>query len=121
MNIQEELLRCQRWIESALDKGGDTHSFLDVVEGVLSGHMQLWPGEEGCAVTEIVNYPNKKVLHVFLAAGDLKRITNMHEDAVEWGKSQGCNGMSLSGRSGWKKILEKEGWKQQQVVLVKEF
>lgn len=121
MMVQEELIRCQDWIQDALDVGQNTHDFKDIVDGVLSGHMQLWAGEEGCAITEIVVYPNKKVLHVFLAAGKLEQITKMHKDAVEWGKTQGCDGMTLSGRPGWKKILKKEGWEQQQIVLSKEF
>jgi hypothetical protein len=121
MIIPEEILRCRDWIESALKKGGGTHSFLDVVEGILSGHMQLWPGKEGCAVTEIVVYPNKRVLHVFLAAGKLEQITNMHSDAVEWGKGQGCEGMTLVGRKGWKKVLGDKGWEEQHTVLAKEF
>lgn len=121
MNVQEDLLRCREWIQSALDKGSNTHSFIDVVEGVLSGQMQLWGGENGCAVTEIVVYPNKKVLHVFLAGGKLEQITDMHADAVKWAKTQGCDGMTLSGRKGWVKILNKDGWKEQQVVMAKEF
>jgi len=121
MNIKDDLLRCREWIQSALDKGGDTHGFVDVVDGVMSGHMQLWSGAKGCAVTEIVVYPNKKVLHVFLAGGKLEQITDMHQDAVKWAKTQGCEGMTLSGRKGWLKILNKDGWKEQQVVMVKEF
>lgn len=119
--IQEELIRCKEWIESALDVGGKTHSFKDIVDGVLSGHMQLWGGENGCAVTEIVVYPNKKVLHVFLAGGKLEQITDMESDAVKWAKAQGCDGMSLSGRKGWVKALKNYDWKPQQVVLTKEF
>jgi len=119
--IQEELLRCREWIESALNKGGDTHSFVDIVDGVLKGTMQLWAGEKGCAITEIVVYPNKKVLHVFLAGGKLEQITDMQDDAIKWGKTQGCEGMSLSGRPGWKKALKPTGWKQQLITLVKEF
>ena len=121
MNIKSDLIRCREWIQSALDKGGDTHSFIDVVDGVMSGHMQLWSGEKGCAVTEIVVYPNKKVLHVFLAGGKLEQITDMHKDAVQWAKAQGCDGMTLSGRKGWLKILNKDGWKEQQIVMAKEF
>jgi len=121
MNLKEELLRCKEWIESALDKGGDTHSFIDIAKGVISGKMQLWSGKKGCAVTEIVVYPNKKVLHVFLAGGKLEQITDMHSDAVKWAKDQGCDGMTLNGRAGWKKILDKEGWKPQFVTLSKEF
>ena len=125
MNIQEELMRGKDWIESALKKGGRTHDFKDIVDGVLSGHMQLWMGTNGCAVTEIVVYPNKKVLHVFLAGGDkgygIKQITDMHDDAIAWGKLQGCNGMTVAGRKGWKKVLQSRGWSEQFTTLLKEF
>ena len=47
MSMQDELLKCRKWIQSALDKGGDTHDFVDIVDGVMSGHMQLWSGERG--------------------------------------------------------------------------
>ena len=70
MSITEDLMRGKAWIESALKKGGNTHDFKDIVDGVMSGDFQLWMGSNGCAVTEIVVYPNKKVLHVFLAGGD---------------------------------------------------
>ena len=119
--LKDEIIRCKPWIMAAIEEGGNTHNFIDIVDGIISGHMQLWPGKEGCAVTEIVNYPNRKVLHVFLAGGKLEQITNMHDDAVKWGKIQGCDSMTLSGRPGWKKILAKEGWKQVQIVLAKEF
>jgi len=121
MKIAEELVRCQKWIESALDKGGNTHSFIDICEGVISGKMQLWSGQKGCAITEIVVYPNKKILHVFLAGGKMEQITDMQESAIEWGKAQGCEGMSLSGRKGWVKVLEKSGWKHTLTTLAKEF
>ena len=125
MTLAEELMRCRKWIESALNKGGDTHNFKNVVDGVTSGHMQLWLGANGCAVTEIVVYPNKKVLHVFLAGGDqgqgIEQITDMHDDAVAWGKSEGCIGMTVTGRRGWKKVLEPRGWTEQFTTLIKEF
>ena len=125
MNITEELMRGKAWIESALKKGGETHDFKDIVDGVLSRHMQLWMGENGCAVTEIIVYPNKKVLHVFLAGGDkgygIKQITDMHDDAMAWGKQQGCDGMTVAGRKGWKKVLQSKGWSEQFTTLLKEF
>jgi hypothetical protein len=128
MNMKKtgtELLRCRKWIQSALDKGGDTHDFKDIVDGVISGHMQLWSGANGCAVTEIIVYPNKKILHVFLAGGTqghgIDQITDMHDSAVTFAKENGCEGMSVSGRAGWKKILATRGWKQKFVTLAKEF
>ena len=125
MNIQEQLMRGKEWIESALKQSGDTNDFKDIVDGVMSGHMQLWMGANGCAVTEIIVYPNKKVLHVFLAGGDkgygIKQITDMHDDAMAWGKQQGCDGMTVAGRKGWKKVLQSRGWSEQFTTLLKEF
>ena len=125
MTLAEELIRCKDWIQSALNKGGDTHNFKDVVDGVLSGKMQLWLNANGCAVTELVVYPNKKVLHVFLAGGDqgqgIEQITDMHDDAMAWAKEEGCSGMSIAGRKGWQKVLKSKGWTQQFTTLAKEF
>ena len=42
--------------------------------------MQLWQGPRGCIVTEIVVYPRKKVLNLFLAGGELDQIVDMNDD-----------------------------------------
>ena len=42
MSIQEDLMRSKDWIESALKKGGETHDFKDIVDGVMKGDFQLW-------------------------------------------------------------------------------
>ena len=124
MTIQEDLMRGRDWIESALKKGGETHDFKDVVDGVMKGDFQLWMGSNGCAVTEILVYPNKKILHVFLEGGakghGIDQITDMHDSAVEFAKRENCQGMTVSGRAGWKKILVERGWKQQFITLSKE-
>ena len=125
MKLEEELIRCREWIQSALNNGGPPPAFNDIVDGIISGNMQRWLGANGCAITEIVVYPNKKVLHVFLAGGDkglgIEQITDMHDDAIEFGKQQGCVGMTVTGRKGWKKVLQSRGWSEQFTTLLKEF
>ena len=120
MSAQEDLLRCRDWLQAALDFGRNTHSFIDVAEGVISGKMQLWAAEKGCIVTEIIVYPNKKVLHFFLGGGKLEQITDMESDIMKWAKSQGCNEMSVAGRRGWKKALKNLGWEEKIIILHKE-
>lgn len=115
-----ELERCQEWIESALAYSGGTHEFKDIVDGVLSGKMQLWAGDEGCAVTEIVVYPKRKVLNVFLAAGKMDQVLDFEDSAIEFAKANGCNAMSLAGRKGWARVHRDRGWKEQFVTLIKE-
>jgi len=115
-----EIERCRPWIEAALAHGGDTHTFQDIVDGIMSGHMQLWPAPKGCAVTQIVVYPRKKALHLFLAGGELDQLLDMTESAMAWGRGQGCSVMSLTGRMGWQRALKTKGWGATMITMEKE-
>ena len=120
LDIFGQLMRCRRWIEDALEYSNGTHTFADIVRGVLNGDFHLWHGDNGCAVTEITVYPRKKVLHVFLAGGDMQQILDFEESAVVWGQSYGCTAMTIAGRPGWKRILGKRGWDEKFTVLGRE-
>ena len=120
ITIQDELERCRPWIQAALDRSGGTHLFEDIVQAVSEGKMQFWPAPDACAITEIIVFPRKKVLHVFLAGGKLETIVDMNESAVAWAKSLGCDGMSIAGRKGWVKVLKKKGWTESFVSLALE-
>lgn len=106
-----ELGRCKPWIEAALDYCDGTHSWNDIKNGIASGMMQLWPAAKGCIVTEIVVYPKKKVINIFLAGGELDQILDMDADVKAWAAAHGCTGATMTGRVGWKKPLEPLGWK----------
>jgi len=82
--------------------------------------MQFWPAPKGCAVTEIVTYPKKKVLHIFLAAGELEQIIDMDSSAVEFARMNGCTAMSIAGRKGWSKVLKDSGYRETYTVLGKD-
>ena len=118
--LSPDLERCRPWIEAALEYSGGTHIFEDVVSNIAQGTMQLWPAPRGCIVTEIVVYPRKKVLNIFLAGGELDQILDMNDDITAWAKLNGCTAGTMSGRMGWKKPLEKLGWKLQFVTFQKE-
>jgi len=116
----EKMNDCREWIESALAYSGGTHDFRDVVDAVMTGHMQFWEAPKGCAITEVITFPKKKVLHIFLAAGEMQQIVDMDESAVEWAKSIGCDAVSIAGRRGWKKVLEHKGYEEQFTTLAKD-
>ena len=115
-----ELERCRPWIEAALEYSRGTHNFEDVAEGIIQGNMQLWPSPRGCIVTEIVVYPRKKVLNVFLGGGKLDQLLDMHNDVTAWAKSYGCEALTITGRFGWKKPLKAHGWKPLHASFQKE-
>ncbi len=104
-------------IEAALEYGGGTHTFKDVVDLVATGRAQFWPGAASVGVTEIVVFPRKKTLNCWLAAGDMDELMVMMQYAKEWGSSQGCDAMTMSGRMGWQRVLNKHGWKPVLVTM----
>lgn len=108
-------------IEAALQHSGGTHSFEDIVAGVTVGVMQFWPGPNSAIVTEIQEYPQKRVLHYFLAGGNLAELQRMLPTIEAWGREHGCTMATLAGRMGWQRtFLQHEGWTARLVVMSKE-
>lgn len=101
----QDIHKCKEWIEAALEYADDCHRFEDVAQGIREGRFQLWPAARGCMVTEIQVYPQKKVLNVFLAGGELDQLKDMEADMAAWGKAQGCNTATFYGRRGWERVM----------------
>lgn len=114
------ILDYRELIERALVYSGGTHTFEDVQMMVATGKAQMWPAPRGVAITEIIEYPRKRVLHVFLAAGELDQILDGIDSVYEWGRTQGCTSLTMSGRFGWQRVLSKHGWKPVLVTMERE-
>jgi hypothetical protein len=109
-------------IDKALRFGGETHTLDDVFSAIDHGTMQLWAGEKSVIVTEIQDYPQRRLLCLFLAAGNMKELQEMLPGVLEWAKASGCSGAFLNGRLGWmRSFLARENWKVQSVTMAKEF
>lgn len=116
-----EIDRARPHIEAALSYGHGTHTFEDVAAEITAGKLQLWPGENSAVVTRIVEHPQKRTLHFFLAGGNLAELEAMLPIIIKWGRSRGCTQASLSGRRGWERtFLKREGWTADLVVMTKE-
>jgi hypothetical protein len=120
MSLSEELNRCRPWIEAALEYSHGTHVYGDIVESIQKGHMQFWPAPAGCAIPEIIIFPQKKVLHIFLAAGEKQQIVDMDDSAMAFAKAQGCTAMTIAGRKGWSRVLKTKGWTEAFTTLQKD-
>lgn len=105
-------------IEAALEYN-NTHEFDDIAAGVLTGRYQLWEMPNGCLVTEVVTYPRRKVVNVFLGGGDLEETMAMHERLEEWAAEIGAKSLTVSGRHGWSRVLPKYGWEKQLMTMEK--
>ena len=96
----------------------------DFLEALTHGDMQLWIATEdsnmhSVMVTQIVTYPQKKILRVISIAGsDFKRLYEFNDMVESFAIKTGCSGMELWGRKGWKKLLP--DWESNYIVYSKD-
>lgn len=86
-------------------KYADTHNLQDVADEIEAGNMMLWAGEKSAIVTEIQDFPRKKVLLVFIAGGDIKEMEYISPHIVKFAQDMGCQRIILTGRRGWSRTF----------------
>ena len=109
-------------IERALD---DSYTARDVLDGIIRNSFQLFISWENnkveCAVvTEVADYPRKRILRYVLAGGNnmdnwLEPIQNKIE---EFATKNYCQAIEVAGRKGWLRKLK--GFKQNIYLMSKE-
>lgn len=107
-------------LQRALDMGGGTHTIGDVAAQVADGAAQVWIEDGACLVTEVQDTPRRRVLRFWLAAGELEPVIALSRKVLAWGKEQGCEMATLTGRRGWVRALRDEGWSESLTVMTRE-
>jgi hypothetical protein len=96
----------------------------DYIEPLSLGEMQLWiavKDEElhSVMVTQIIPYPQKRILRILAIAGSEFKALYKFKDMVEsFAIRSGCSALELWGRKGWKKLLP--DWKDSYIVYTKD-
>lgn len=119
------------FIENALLKTKNKEFSSDSIREFLeSGDMQLWAwmndGEiDAIGVSEIVIYPNRKLLSVPFAAANKMTIEEWFEKSIDvlehFAKHHGCSGLKGYGRKGWLKHFRKRGNVREETHFILEF
>ncbi len=113
--IDKHLLGLKR----ALERSGGTHTLQDMIDQIENERAQIWCNEDACIVTEVNDTPRKRVLHFWLATGDLDAVIALSGKVLVWGKEQGCDMATLTGRRGWNKTAP-QGWTSVMTVMTRE-
>ena len=117
-SLSDEWNRCSAWLEAALYYSNGTHTIDDVLETVQRGDAQFWHYPDAAVVTEIIDYPQKRVLRYWLAGGNLKTLLKVEPSIRHWSQLWGCVGIEIIGRKGWHRVLK--GFKQTGIILAKD-
>jgi len=129
-NIEAWWPLVQEYLISALKYSLGEYSIGDIKSACKSKNMQLWvemgKKAEGACVTKINQYPQKKVLVVLLAGGEIfgDRNFQLIEESegllTRFAKEKNCDYIQLFGRRGWIKKMNKLNYDHSRVVLTKE-
>ena len=117
-SLSDEWDRCSAWLEAALYYSNGTHTIDDVLETVQRGDAQFWHYPDAAVVTEIMDYPQKRVLRYWLAGGNLKTLLKVEPSIRHWSQLWGCVGIEIIGRKEWHRVLK--GFKQTGIILAKD-
>ena len=96
----------------------------DILGLVTEGHMQLWIVAENkeiiaALVTQIITYPQKRILRlVSLAGEDFNKFKHFLDMVQSFAIQKDCTALELWGRKGWKKLLPE--WKSEYIVYTKD-
>lgn len=108
-------------LQEALDLAGGTHSLDDVRSMIESGEAQLWERGDAVLITQIDDYPQKRVLTIWLAAGKLEDVLAAVPVLEEMLSAElGVEQVTVVGRRGWAKFADGMGYKPTMTHYTKE-
>ena len=95
---------------------------------IVSGHQHLWLAFDkdkhidGVWTTEFIDYPCKRMLAIQFLGGS--KITDWGWEMIDrtssWAADNGCSGIEATGRAGFWKWLEQDGFTRSYTVYEKE-
>jgi hypothetical protein len=107
-------------VEQALALMGNTHSYEDILDMIDSGSMQSFSDGDTWAVTQVIDFPRKRVLEVFLVVGTLEGVTTIEPAVMDFAKHIGADIVRAFGRNGWLPASKSFGWRNGQRLYLKE-
>lgn len=116
--------RSSPFLADALARGGSAFALDDVRKDIEDEVAIFYPIENGAAVFRVARYPQRKLFRIWLFGGatgtgraNLEAVmeaADFHADLYE------CDGIEVTGRKGWEKVLKPFGYEYKEVTLVKE-
>lgn len=107
-------------LEEALASGGNAHTYDDLVSAAMRGDVTIFSYPGCLLVMELVQYPQFKVWHCFVACGEMAEVLRSEGPMHKVAALMGCKYLSFAGRAGWERVLKKSGWHTVCTTMYKE-
>jgi hypothetical protein len=106
------------FLDAALKYTNGRYEVDDIYQRVIRGTFSFWvvfnnENIVGTIITSVNKYPRKKVLCIQFCGGERFKdwLEPMALEMRKHAKENDCQGIEATGRVGWAKMLEKEGYK----------
>jgi len=97
-------------LDRALKLAGSLHTFEDILDGINNHTMQSFAEDDTWIITQIQEYPRRRVLDILYLVGDLDGALNVYNRIIAFARERGCTLIRAQGRAGWTKFADEDGW-----------
>lgn len=101
-----------------LEEHGGLYTVEDILALIGEGKMQSFAKGDTWVVTQVHEFPRKKVLDIVFVVGDMEDLHELEPQLEEFRVKIGADFMSATGRLGWLRKHFK-GWKPYSVNFVR--
>ena len=98
-------------LEKLLARMGGLYTVGDILERIGSGRMQSFTHGESWVVTQIGVFPQKRVLEIIAAVGDIDELRILHDKVLNFALEMEIPVIQAYGRLGWVPDALGRGWK----------
>lgn len=107
-------------VMKALEDMGGLYDLQDIFDRIADGRFQSFFVGDSWAITQVIDFPKKRVLHLFLLVGDNKDFQALEHKLEDFAVEQKVHFMRADGRLGWRRKMNDYGWKEVRSVFIKE-
>lgn len=124
MNTYETLLRkfieVRPLLQTAIDQTAGEYDLDTIWDGLAKEDLLLWTGPGFAAITEVVNYPKRRMVIVHLASGDIDALKEADGQLVKFAQIVEADAIKIIGRRGWVRALQDLGYREGMTQVIKE-
>lgn len=105
--------------EALLAREGGLYTVADIMENIRDGRMQSFASGDTWVITQICQYPRRKVMNIAYVVGDINALYELERTIIEFAKENGVDMLQATARLGWKKRMS-VGWNDHALCMRKE-
>jgi hypothetical protein len=105
-------------IDAVLEKHGGFWTAADILDNLDKGTMQSFAKGSTWVITQVLEFPRKKVLDITFVYGNLQEARELESEVEEFARSVGAEMLKATGRKGWMAEMH-DGWEVLNTVYVR--